>query len=796
VGSVRNLISILDFPQDGVFRTKHGHAGLVLNAAPVPSECLDEEEVDQFTSVFASTLRLLDPRCRVYQYLLKRPAPDIQASVRKGPVVRQAIKERIEHCRGRRMFTLDTYFVVVLEDEEPIGDVDAAFQISVRILRETTQNFIEGAAFIKLKILDSNDAFLFFRRLVNFAPGLAEATPNLNLEDEVDFQIANSSVECKPVLVVGGETVRALYMRTTPRRTRANLLWSLLEIPCGMSLVTEWKPLPIEKTQRIITTWKRHHLNTARTLGMSKTPHEGKQAVVAQLGRTLEEIEVENVFFGEMSLAVLLFDQDAVRVGGAVSKAHAAIQRVQGSFVEPLGKGALITWLATVPGNQAYNVRYHRMSHLNYADMSLLFGVASGDRWTPQLRDEYVAVLETRHGTPYYLVIHDGEVGNLLITGMPGAGKSFLTGFLITHYQKFDPITAVFDIGGGYKFLTKRFGGAYVDLSSAGGVDSAKINPFSLPPTEAAYSLVSGLVTMLLEMHGPELAADELKDVSTQVRSVFAMPLGLRRLREVTLRGRLMERLSPWVATRDRDGHEHVGEFAYLFDNVEDTLTEADFQTFNFPADSQKNKDVREALLFYVLGWLDIRLGEDTRRPKMIVVDEAWKFIRHRSTREFIVNALKTWRKRNAVLVLVTHTIQDVDADLLDDVKMAVVTRIHGANGDITEDAWQRGCNLKKAETALIKSLAKPDQTADGRRTPSEFLIQGKGVVRLSVDDNWFPLYANSAWSMVEREEAVSRLGFEEGLRSLRTNKGRSYEGNGTQSISDGGNRGVGVPGQ
>ena len=47
-------------------------------------------------------------------------------------------------------------------------------------------------------------------------------------------------------------------------------------------------------------------------------------------------------------------------------------------------------------------------------------------------------------------------------------------------------------------------------------------------------------------------------------------------------------------------------------------------------------------------------------------MDEAWRFIQHPTLRAYVQEGLKTWRKRNAAMILATQTVEDfASADLL-----------------------------------------------------------------------------------------------------------------------------------
>jgi len=115
----------------------------------------------------------------------------------------------------------------------------------------------------------------------------------------------------------------------------------------------------------------------------------------------------------------------------------------------------------------------------------------------PHLRQEYLAVLETTHQTPYFLNLHHGDVAHTIILGRSGSGKSFLVSFLITNLQKYDPLTFILDLGGGFESLTKLFKGSYSRLGV--GSEEFTINPFTLPPTKANLDFLFVFLKVLLE---------------------------------------------------------------------------------------------------------------------------------------------------------------------------------------------------------------------------------------------------------------------------------------------------------
>ena len=97
------------------------------------------------------------------------------------------------------------------------------------------------------------------------------------------------------------------------------------------------------------------------------------------------------------------------------------------------------------------------------ADLSFLFTLHRGDPVSPQLGREALAILETRHQTPYYFNLHVDDVGHTLVLGATGRGKSFSVNFFTLHAQKYEPLTVIFELGHDFRKTTTLLGGGYVN---------------------------------------------------------------------------------------------------------------------------------------------------------------------------------------------------------------------------------------------------------------------------------------------------------------------------------------------
>jgi type IV secretion system protein VirB4 len=217
--------------------------------------------------------------------------------------------------------------------------------------------------------------------------------------------------------------------------------------------------------------------------------------------------------------------------------------------------------------------------------------------------------------------------------------------------------------------------------------------------------------------------------------------------------GPLGERLHRWT---------RVGQFGYVFDNVEDSLTFSRFQTFNFDG-MQQYPDVLEPLLFYVLHRASNQIEDATLTAtfKAFILDEAWIFLSNRTIRDYITRAEKTWRKKNAAMVLATQSVHElVQSDMLAVVNECCPTKIFLANPSIDHRLYADIFHLNDTELDLLSSLV----------PKRDLLIKqhaGSKKARLNVDSLSYWMATNNPKDNVRKRDYLDRYGVVEGLSRL-----------------------------
>jgi type IV secretion system protein VirB4 len=796
-GSLQAHINLYGFWDEHCFLTKSGDLGSVLRIGGIDYESLDHAGRDYAAKRLEAAFRALDDKTRLYQILFKHNRPAIPHAEYENPLVRAAVEQRSAFLESKsdRLYSIDIYWVVMIDGsyqktgllhalsqlpKQPrssLRDLHALFSGNKErtllheqierdrlLLRQKVQSLSgQLSDLTTVELLGAEKTFRLVRRLVNFRPSKIEDAPLCGAR-HLDWQICDSELEAhRGYLRMDDDYVRVLTLKELPGETRPLLLQGLFNIPANFHVITEWHPVDNAKSRKEIASRRRHHHNSKTSFvsnlqdRQNTGPHDelvddSKAAAVAELGNALTAMGMEGKSFGEFTLSVVVYDEDRVKVEHAVAEFQKLFTQHDGLLYEER-YNLLNAFFATVPGNKQFNLRKQWALNSNYADLSFLFTVDSGAQWNPHLEREYLAVLESTHGTPYYMNLHSGDVAHTLIIGMPGSGKSFLVVFLLQSVQKYQPLVFIFDLGGSYEALTGAFGGTYLNVGLKN--PGFTINPFSLEPTHENQNFLYLFLRVLIEAGGRyELTTADEKALFAAIERVYKLPREIRTLTNfASILGSLGERLHRWT---------QAGQFGYLFDNIEDTLSFSRLQTFNFDGWSDY-PDILEPLLFYVLqrASTEIEKPANTATFKAFVIDEAWIFLKNKTIRDWILKAEKTWRKKNAAMVLATQSVVELAAsDMLHIVNESCPTKIFLSNPNIDRKLYAEIFQLNDTQLELLESLVPKREL---------LLIQPRGTKKLvlEVDALGYWMATNNARDNIRKQDYFARFGPEQGLIRL-----------------------------
>jgi type IV secretion system protein TrbE len=796
-GALPAQINLYCFWDQHYFLTKSGGLGAALKIGGIDYESLDHQGRDYAVKRLEAAFGVLDDKTRLYQVLFKRNRPELAYQQYENPLVRATVEQRIEFLKQKsdRLYEIEIFWIVMIDGNySKPGFLHAMAQFGkdpketfreiksllsgnsqrtflyeqIKRDRAALSSKVESLIgqlndLTKIELLGAEKAFRLKRRFVNFCPFKIQST-KLRGPGRLDRQICDSELKAnRGYLRVDDYYVRVLTLKELPSETRPLILRGLLDVPANFHVVTEWHAVDNARARKEINKRRRHYHNSKTSFlsnlqdrqnsgPRDELVDDSKEAAIQELGQALTALGMEGKSFGEFSLTVVIYDKDREKTDRAVTEVQKLVTEHDGLLYEER-YNLLNAFFATIPGNRHFNLRRQWALNSNYADLSILFTVDGGERWNAHLEREYLAVLESDHGTPYYLNLHSGEVAHTLVLGATGSGKSFALNFLLQSLQKYSPLTFIFDLGGSYETLTRAFAGSYLNVGLKN--PGFTINPFSLEPTHENLNFLYLFTKVLIEGHGRQpLTTTEQRLLFTAVERVYTLPREIRTLSNfASIVGPLGERLHRWT---------QAGQFGHLFDNAEDTLTFSRFQTFNFDGWNDY-PDVLEPLLFYVLNRAssEIEKPENTATFKTFVIDEAWIFLKNQTIRDWITRAEKTWRKKNAAMVLATQSLVELAAsEMLHIVNESCPTKIFLANPNMDRKMYAEVFQLNDTEMTLAESLVP-------RRDLLLKQPRGTKKLRLEVDSLTYWIATNNSRDNLRKQEYFARFGPEEGLLRL-----------------------------
>ncbi len=594
-------------------------------------------------------------------------------------------------------------------------------------------------------------------------PGVAAPGPGPG--GDLNRRLALSDIEAWPRhLQIGGEAVALLSLSEPPPAAGPDALRELAAAIGGAwTWHWEWRRLPTDAARGRIKA-ARHHYHQKRfswaahasdTQGTTLAMEDLAAATEAdRMGAASVELESDGMPYGEVAVGLAIHGRPA-DVERRAAEAAALLAGTDAKVIRET-MGQLPAWFGRLPGApRSLQCREMLASAGAASCLAPLWGDRTGHAECRHLRAGPLAVLETRAGTRFQWDLFGGsDVGHTAILGATGAGKSFFLNFLLVNALKYRPRVCVLDLGGSYQALTELVGGGYLALDPRAGRGVA-LRPLDLPDTDESVHFLCGWIEQLLGIGGYRCKEDDGGDIRKAVRNAFRIPperRGLGALASI-LPPRMHPAMARWVGD---------GAWGHVFDppGGSSVRFDPDFQVVDIRG-SDKHPDLCAA----ALGWFLERMRSDIEDPaalerfKLMVVDEAWKFLADGAAGAYLAEAARTWRKRNAALLLATQSAGDVlESEHAPHILESVPNRIYLSIPDLPAGAAEP-LQLREAEIATIRRLQPKRELYLQRRAAGAQATAGGVVLRLDVgaEDRW--LYTSDPGEASIRAEAVKRLG-------------------------------------
>lgn len=501
----------------------------------------------------------------------------------------------------------------------------------------------------------------------------------------------SSFVSCLPIykghpMLVGDEShgeyfMQAMTINAFPEETFANILRDLQEMNFPFRWVTRWKPRTNAESIKIGEKRKqknRENMKSLNTIVYEQT--SGKESdninVVAAEGAAGAEESLIDVAhgetYGELTSTIVLYSRTLERLYEMVKETKAVVNACGFDVLEHNENSNFFAWLGTIPGNdnsmgRNHNRREYIITASNFADIVPFCDFYHGSPWNWTLGEKTGVYYPHAIGTLpsrefYYLNLNGGkgQLGHTFIIGDSDQGKSTLLAFLASQWGRYPNSRVIlFDKDQSFRNLCDRDGGAvYIPGSGAGSLQLMPLARMKTDPASCQRWLevaIDATAPQGRTIVDPQIR-NELSYICTQWPDdlVPTVEEFVNQLSGYNANSEALPALRTIMSNR---------ELAYLFGGRED----------NFDAKTLRRKtmfemrylmDMGEHAVVPALHFIFTRLKEILRQnpqPTLLMLDEAWAFLKHDLFKAEIDDWLNTLRKFDVYVVMALLHLTDIN---------------------------------------------------------------------------------------------------------------------------------------
>jgi type IV secretion system protein VirB4 len=440
-------------------------------------------------------------------------------------------------------------------------------------------------------------------------------------------------------------------------RTEPGHLNVLLTLPFPIVLTQSFAMFGRNKAMSALQKQQRLLLNAEDAAGSQ----------ITDIAQALDDLASGRSIFGEHHLSIMLLADAPKELADRIAATRSLLSEA-GFLVAREDECIEAAFFAQLPANFQMRPRPAPISSSNIIGYTGFHnyphGRLHGNQWGPAM-----SLLKTTSGTPFYFNFHvppssrrgvdetdadDRVPGHTLLLGPTGAGKTVIQTFMLAQAEKYKPTVFTFDKDQGQANFIRAMGGHYSTLKN--GIPTG-FNPCALEDTPGNRSMVQQLVKRCIKGDDESFrfSPHREREVQDAVNGVYAMPFEMRRFSAI------LEFFDP----TDPDGNAarfrkwcSGGSLGWLLDNPKDSIQLSSGRHFGFDVtDFLENDETRTVTVMYLFHRMEQLI--DGRRF-ILNMDEFWKMLQDEYFEGKALDAVKTYRKRNALALFGTQSPADV----------------------------------------------------------------------------------------------------------------------------------------
>jgi type IV secretion system protein VirB4 len=424
------------------------------------------------------------------------------------------------------------------------------------------------------------------------------------------------------------------------------------------------------------------------------------------------EIETDLYALGYLTTCVMVWDADLKKAKKKAELVKTIIQS-KGFTCKDESYNALEAFLSMMPGQiyanyRALPVMTNTMSHI----------VPLSSVWAGNRQNEHAyhvtgigtphVVCPTVEGTPFFLNLNVGDVGHSAVWGPTGAGKSTLLNLLEMQAFKYPgSLVIVLDKGRSCRQCCIACGGLFYEPAAENSV-GVSFQPLRELETDRdlmdAIDFIEACLTVNNYTVPPPMRA--------------AIKESLEQMREIPRHRRTLTTFLQYSDYHDPETNKPVlkdmlgdyfldgGKYGKIFDACDSGLSlDTRFLAVEMEALMNRGENCVVPALVYIFNLIEKKFDG---RFTLLILDEAWLFLKNETFADKIAEWLKVLRKKNVYVIFATQDVADVaKSPLKTTIIQQCLTKIYLADPTAMTAAMfdvYREFGLTDSEISLIAS--------------------------------------------------------------------------------------------
>lgn len=521
---------------------------------------------------------------------------------------------------------------------------------------------------------------------------------------------------------IGNKYIKVVTFDYFPETTTLLMLNTINNLPCEFRFNHRYYSFDKLKTALLLEKMRRFWQQKTKGIIAQIFNLEGRinnnaKEYVDQIDDGKHRFDNQELSFGSYCGNIVLYDEDLKILEFSVS---ILIKELENLGFSPRLETLNTTeaYLGSLPGHFHENIRRPMISSEVFIDLVAINKVYNGEQFCPNplIGKECGPLMQATLASKenFYLNLFSHDLGNSLIVGPPGAGKSVLLGAIVNSFYRYKNAKVfVFDKGFSFYALCKALGGQHILCDG----NQALLCPLAELSSKQHFSYAYEFIIFLSKCLALNLNDNSLNELTTcltllqkeKVRSLSALYL-------LVQDPNLKRVLSFYISNENQ---------LSILDGKTNLRLHNSLSVFELQNLLQKDPSYYLPILKQFFHLINKSLDGS---PCLIVIDEAWVVFQD----EFFSNELfkwfKTLRKYNASVVIATQSLCDLkESGFFEPLLDCVKTRIFLPNLDAS------GVALKSSYIQMGLTSKQIDAIADGIVKQDYFFLKDQAFAKFKL---------------------------------------------------------------